>query len=122
MRWPKRAPFWLIPLSVLLLDLSVALCLLPHDAARDEAVFYPAAQAFARAGAFPSLEFLRHYPAPQGPLSLYLAGRLLALGSSLRLLRVVGCLLMSGGLLRFSWFFSARRASHHGTLATALLA
>jgi hypothetical protein len=93
---------WLLALVVLTLDVGIVLFVLPHDPVRDEAVFLPAARAFADAGIFPSLRLLRHYPAPQAPLSLYLAGRLLALAPSLRMLRLVDCLLMSNALLRFS--------------------
>jgi hypothetical protein len=113
--------WWLIPLLALLLDLAVVFFVQPREAVRDETVFYPAAQAFARASALPSLEFLRHYPAPQTPLSLYLAGRLLAVASSLQLLRVLNSLLMSAALLRFSWF-ARRHFEGYATLSTALLA
>ena len=114
-------PFWLIPLLGLVFDLAVVVFVQPHAAVRDEVVFYPAAKAFAAAGPFPTLEFLRHYPAPQTPLSLYLAGRLLATVSSLLLLRLTNSLLMSAALLRFSWFAS-QRCGKNATLATALLA
>ncbi len=120
MRRAERVRWWLIPLLALLLDLAVVFFVQPREAVRDEGVFYPAAQAFARAGVVPSLEFLRHYPAPQTPLSLYLAGRVLAVGSSLRLLRVLNSLLMSAALLRFSWF-ARRRIGKYAALATALL-
>jgi len=62
---------WLLPLFVLILDVVIVLFVMPHEPVRDEAVFFPAARAFADAGVFPSLDFLRHYPAPQAPLTLY---------------------------------------------------
>lgn len=118
---PEKVRPWQIPLLTLALDLAVVFFVQPPGATRDEDVFFPAAQAFAQAGALPSLVFLRHYPAPQTPLSLYLAGRLLVLVSSLRLLRVVNSLLMFAALWRFSWFVS-RRCRKAAPLASALLA
>ena len=117
----ERMARWLLPLVVLILDVVVVLFAMPHEPVRDEAVFFPAARAFADAGVFPSLDFLRHYPAPQAPLSLYLGGRLLAFVPSLRMLRLVDCSLMSGALLRFSGF-AARHCGQNALLATALLA
>jgi hypothetical protein len=116
-----RTPSWLLPLVVLFFDVAIVLFALPHEPVRDEAVFFPAARAFAAAGVFPSLELLRHYPAPQAPLSLYLGGRLLAIMPSLRLLRLVDCLLMSGALLCFSRF-AARHCGKNAALASALIA
>jgi hypothetical protein len=116
-----RMPSWLLALVVLILDVAIVLFVLPHEPVRDEAVFFPTARAFAEAGVFPSLQLLRHYPAPQAPLSLYLGGRLLALLPSLRMLRLVDCLLMSGALLRFSRF-AARRCGKNAILASALIA
>ena len=111
----------LLPLVVLIFDVVIVLFVQPHEPVRDEAVFFPAARAFAQAGVLPSLDFLRHYPAPQAPLSLYLAGRLLAFVPSLQMLRLVDCLLMAGALLRFSGF-AARHCGQNALLATALVA
>ncbi len=116
----QRLPWWLIPLIGFAADLALVLFVQPHSAVRDEVVFYPAALAFAHAGVCPSLEFLRHYAAPQAPLALYLAGRLLAVVPSLLLLRIANALLMAAALLRFSWF-AWRRFEENATLATALL-
>ena len=95
--------------------------LLPRGPVRDELVFFPAARAFASAGVFPSLEFWRSYPAPQTPLSLYLAGRVLALVPSLLLLRFGNSLLMFAALLRFSRF-AARNFGTNARLGIALVA
>ncbi|HTA90482.1 MAG TPA: hypothetical protein VK745_12925 [Polyangiaceae bacterium] len=114
-------PWWLIPLAALVFDLVVIALLQPRGPVRDEVVFFPAAQAFARAGLFPSLEFLRHYPAPQAPLSLYLAGRVLAIAPRLWLLRVIDCSLMASALLRFARF-AQQCCDRYATLAIALLA
>jgi hypothetical protein len=111
----------LLPLLVLIFDVGIVLLVQPPGPVRDEAVFFPAAKAFAQAGVFPALDFLRHYPAPQAPLSLYLGGRLLAFIPSLQMLRLVDCLLMSGALLRFSRF-AARHCGQNALLATALVA
>jgi hypothetical protein len=56
-----RARWWLIPSLALLVDLAVIAFVQPHVPVRDEAVFYPAAQAFLRAGWLPSIEFLRNF-------------------------------------------------------------
>ncbi|MEO6599282.1 MAG: hypothetical protein ABIQ16_05375 [Polyangiaceae bacterium] len=116
-----RSRWWLIPSVALLVDVAVIAFVQPQLAVRDEAVFYPAAQAFLRAGWLPSTEFLRGYPAPQTPLSLYLAGRLLALAPSLTLLRLVDCGLVFAALLRFARFASESCGKNAG-LATAVLA
>ena len=114
-------PWWLIPLVALIADLVVIAVLQPHGPVRDEVVLYPAALAFARAGYVPSLEFLRHYPAPQTPLSFYLAGRVLAVVPELWLLRVIDCSLMASALFRFARF-AAQNCERDATLAVALLA
>ncbi|HEY4106514.1 MAG TPA: hypothetical protein VGM44_21585, partial [Polyangiaceae bacterium] len=116
----EKAVVWLVPLAALLLDLTLIGWVLPHTPVRDETTFYPAAQAFAKAGALPSLEFLRHYPAPQAPLSLYWAGRLLSLWPSLELLRVANSCLMCGALFVFARF--AARQRENTMLAPLLLA
>jgi hypothetical protein len=117
----RNAVWWLIPLCAWLVDLGFVLFVQPAQPLRDENVFYPAAQAFARAGAFPGLEFIRHYPAPQAPLGLYLAGRLLLLSPRLVTLRLANGLLMGGALLCFS-LFAWRRFGQNALLATTLIA
>jgi hypothetical protein len=118
---PSRGRWWLIPSAALIVDLAVILCLQPRQPVRDEALFYPAAQAFLHAGWIPSLAFLRSYPAPQTPLSLYLAGRALALAPSLTLLRLLDCALVFAALLCFARFAS-EACGKSATLATAVLA
>jgi hypothetical protein len=117
----RSVPWWLIPLIALAVDLVIIARVQPHDPVRDEAVFYPAARAFAQAGFFPSLEFLRHYAAPQAPLGLYLAGRMLALAPRLWLLRALDSLLMAAALLRFSWF-AQKTCGKNAIWATTLIA
>jgi len=112
---------WLIPLCVWLVDLGFVLFVQPPLPQRDESVFYPAAQAFAQAGVVPRLEFIRHYPAPQAPFGLYLAGRLLLLSPRLVTLRIANSALMGGALLCFSRF-AWRRFGENALLATTLLA
>ena len=113
--------WWLVPLIALAVDLAIIARVQPRDPVRDEAVFYPAALAFAHAGFFPSLEFLRHYAAPQAPLSLYLAGRVLAVLPRLWLLRALDSSLMAAALLRFSWF-AQKTYGRRAVWATALIA
>jgi len=117
----RQAAWWLIPLCAWLVDLAFVLFVQQSQPVRDENVFYPAARAFAQAGIFPRLEFIRHYPAPQAPLGLYLAGRLLLLSPRLVTLRIANGLLMGGALLCFSRF-AWRRFGRNALLATMLLA
>ncbi len=104
-RSATRSSWELVPLGLFLLDCFVACVVLKGEPRLDETVFFPAALAFAKAGVWPGAELLRHYDAPQTPLALYLAGRVLALVPSLRLLRVLDAALMAFGawrLLRFA--------------------
>jgi len=105
--------------AVLIGDCVVANWILPSQPQLDEAVFFPAALAFAKAGFFPSVDFLRHYPAPQTPLAFYIAGRLLNFIPSLRLLRTFNASLLSFALLRLIRFARACR-EQHAWLAAAL--
>ncbi len=116
-----RIPCWLLPLFVLAFDLGLVLFVQSPGPVRDELNFYPAAKVFADAGVFPSLDFWRSYPAPQTPLSFYLAGRVLALLPSLRLLRLANCALMFTALLRFS-SCARQRCGDNAQLASALIA
>ncbi len=116
-----RLSWWWIPLGVLFFDLGIIAWVLPAEPVRDEALFYWTAQAFQHAGWFPSLELLRHYTAPQTPLSFYLAGRALSLAPRLLVLRLADCLLMFGALMRFSRF-AAQRCGKLATMVVALLA
>lgn len=117
----RKAIWWLIPLCAWLVDLGVVLFVQQPQPLRDENVFYPVARAFALAGVVPRLEFVRHYPAPQAPLGLYLAGRLLLLSPSLMTLRIANGVLMGGALLCFSRF-AWRRFGQNALLATMLVA
>lgn len=120
MRGTRLAAWWLLPLVALIVDLIVIGRFLPGGPVRDEVVFLPAARAFADAGGWPSLEFLRSYPAPQAPLGLYLAGRLLRWGAGLGLLRVLDAVLMAAALAVLGRALRGTRNALWGPLLFAL--